>query len=77
MIQTYFKVDKNSYKNIDIYCIGYIAKKDSKYMNIHRINPLYFIVDKVDGFIEEKGNKYLNFALTDNNIEVLKKCRAE
>ena len=43
-------------------------------MNIHSVNPLYFIVDKVDGLIEEKDeNKYLNFASTDNNKEVLKK----
>ena len=52
-------------------------------MNLHSVNPLFFIlfysvfnfiVDKVDGFIEEKeGNKYLNFAFTDNNKEVLKK----
>ena len=42
-------------------------------MNIHCVNPFYFIVDKVDGFIEEKeGNKYLNFAFTKNK-EVLKK----
>ena len=36
---------------------------------------MYFIVDKVDGFIEEKeGSEYLNFALTDNNnAEVLEK----
>ena len=43
-------------------------------MNIHRVNTLYFIVDKVDGFIEEKyENKYLDFASTDKNKEVLKK----
>ena len=42
-------------------------------MNIHSVNPLYFIVGKV-GFIEEKeGNKYLVFGSTDNNKEVLKK----
>ena len=42
-------------------------------MNIHSVNLFYFIVDKVDGFIEEKeGNKYLNFAFTKNK-EVLKK----
>ena len=35
---------------------------------------MYFIVDKVDGFIKEKeGNKYLNFASADNNKEVFKK----
>ena len=43
-------------------------------MNIHSVNALYSIVDKVDGFTEEKeGNKYLNFAFSDNNSEVLKK----
>ena len=34
---------------------------------------MYFIVDKVDGFIEEKDeNKHLNFASTDNSKEELK-----
>ena len=28
--------------------------KDSKYVSIHSVHPLYFIVDKVDGFIEKK-----------------------
>ena len=43
-------------------------------MNIHSANPLYFIADKVGDFVEEnKGNKYLNFAFTDNNEEALKK----
>ena len=42
-------------------------------MNIHSVNPLYFIVDKVNGLIEQKDeNKDLNFASTDNNKEVLK-----
>ena len=64
------KIYKKSYKNIDIYYIGYITKKGSKYVNIHRVNSLYFIVDKVDVFIEEKeGNKYLNLSSTDNNRE--------
>ena len=35
---------------------------------------MYFIVDKVDGFIEKKGrSKYLNFAFRDKNKEVLEK----
>ena len=34
--------------------------KDLDYVNIHSVNPLYFIIDKVDGYIEEShGNKYL------------------
>ena len=38
------------------------------------VNPLYFIVDEVDGFIEESnGNKYLVFASRAKNKEVLKK----
>ena len=34
---------------------------------------MYFTTGKIDGYIEEKnGNKYLNFASTDKNKEVLK-----
>ena len=68
------KVDKSSYKNIDIYYIGYVTMKDSTYVNIHSVNPLYFITGEVDGPIEEKnGNKHLVFATTDKNEEVLAK----
>ena len=52
------KIDKKSYKDISIYYIGYITIKDSKYLNIHRVNPLYIIISEVDGSIEDKnGNK--------------------
>ena len=35
---------------------------------------MYFIIGEVDGYIEGKnGNKYLTFASTDKNKEVLKK----
>ena len=48
--------------------------KDSKYVNIHRVNPLHLIIDEVDGFIEEEDeNKYLVFASTNKNNEVLQK----
>ena len=68
------KIDKKSNKNISIYYIGYITIKNSKYVNIHSINPLYIIIGEVDGSIEEKnGNKYLTFASTDKNKKVLKK----
>ena len=34
--------------------------KDLDYVNIHSVNPLYFIIDKVDGYIKESNaNKYL------------------
>ena len=35
------KIDKNLYKNIDTYYIGYITMKDSEYVKINRVNPLY------------------------------------
>ena len=66
------KLDKKSYKNTDIYYIGHITKKDE--YKINSVNPLYLLVHRIDGFIEEKrGNKYLNIAFTDSNNEVLKK----
>ena len=65
------KIDKKSFKNIAIYYIGYIIKKD-KYQ-INNVNPLYLIVHEVDGIIEEKEeNEYLNFAFKDSNSKVLK-----
>ena len=48
------KIDKKSHKNIRIYYIGYITMKDFDYVNIQSVNPLYLIIDKVDGYIEEK-----------------------
>ena len=44
------------------------------YKNIHSVDHLYFIIGKVDGFIEEgNGNKYLVFASTNKKKDVLKK----
>ena len=52
----------------------YIAiKKIDDYENIHSVNPLYLMVGKVIGHIEEKMEfKYLVFDFTDKNKEVLK-----
>ena len=37
------EIDKKSYKNIDIYYIGYITiQKIDDYENIYGVNPLYF-----------------------------------
>ena len=66
------KIDKRSFKNIGVYYIRYITKKDE--YKINSVNPLYLLVHRIEGFIEEKeGNKYLNIASTDRNREVLKK----
>ena len=70
------KIDKQSYKNIGIYYIGYITIKDPKYVNIHSVNSLYIIIGDVDGSIEEKNlNKYLTFADTNKNKNVLEKYK--
>ena len=45
---TLTKIDKKSYKNIDIYYIGYITIKHSKYGNIHSGNSLYLIIGEAD-----------------------------
>ena len=66
------KLDKKSFKDISMYYIGYVTKK-SEY-NINSVKPLYLLIAKLDGYIEEKeGNKYLNISLTESNSEVLKK----
>ena len=47
------KIDKMSYKNIETYYIRYITIKDiGDCESIHSVNPLYFIVGEVDGYIE-------------------------
>ena len=77
------KIDKISYKDIDIYYIGYITmKKIGDYENIYSVNPLYLIIGKVNGHIEcnsiecEKiEGKYSVFDSTDENKKVSKKYR--
>ena len=68
------KIDKKSYKNIDIYYIGYITiKKIDDYESIYSVNPLYLRIDHANGYIEEKnGKKYLFFDSVDENKELLK-----
>ena len=46
------KIDKKSYKSIDIYYIGYITMKNSDYVKIDSVNPLYLIIDEIDGSLE-------------------------
>ena len=66
---------KKSLMDISIYYIEYITTNViSDYENITSVNPLYLVINDVDGYIEEnEKNKYLSFASTDNNKEVLKK----
>ena len=49
------KIDKKSYKNIAIYNIGYITMKNSDYVKINSVNPLYIVINELDGSIKEKN----------------------
>ena len=65
------KFDKKTSMGLGIYCIGYVTKKPE--WNANSVNPLYLVINRIDGFIEEKnGDKYLNIVETDRNSEVLK-----
>ena len=64
------KIDKKSYKNILIYYIGYVTIKDSKFVKINSVNPLYLIFNKVKEYFEEtNGNKYLTLVSTNESKE--------
>ena len=73
------KIDKNSYKDIDIYYNGYITiKKVDDYENIHSINPLYLIIHSATGHFKEKNDdKYLSLDSTDKYKEVWSGTRSE
>ena len=69
------KIDKKSYKNIDIYNIGYITtKKTDDYESIYSIYPLYLRDNHANGYIDEKNeNNYLIVDSPDESKELLKK----
>ena len=67
------KLDKKSYKDLDIYNIGYVTSKEigSGY-DINSVNPLYFRIDNASGYIEEiNEDKYLVFDVTYGNKKLL------
>ena len=52
-------MDENSNRNIFIYYIGYVTIKDSKYVKINSVNPLYLIFSSMNEYFEKvNGNKY-------------------
>ena len=68
------KIDEKSYKNVLIYYIGYMTVKDSKYIKINSVNPLYLVINKVNGYSEEiNENKYLTLVPTNESKEKIKK----
>ena len=48
------KIDKNYYKGINIYYIGYITiKKIDDCENIYSVNPSCLLINHVSGYIKE------------------------
>ena len=69
------KLDKKSYKNLDIYNIGYVTiKKIGHGYDVNSVNPLYLRIDNASGYIkEENEDNFLVFNVTDENKELLKR----
>ena len=67
-------MDEKSYKSILIYHIRYMTVKVHSYAAIIIVNPLYFIIDKTNGYVGgNNGNKYLTLVPTDKSKDTLKK----
>ena len=50
--------------------------KDSEYIKVNSVNPLYLIFNKVNGYFEEiNGNKYLTLVPTNESEAKIKRCR--
>ena len=69
------KLDKKSYKDLDIYNIGYVTiKKIGDCYDVNSVNPLYLRIDNASGYIEEiNEDKYLVFDVRDENKKLLKR----
>ena len=69
------KLDKKSYKNLDIYNTGHVTvKRIGSGYNINSVNPLYLRIGNANGYIEEiNDDKYLIFDVTYENKKLLKR----
>ena len=47
------KINEKSYKNILIYYIGYVTFNEISCVKINSANPLYLIINKINGYFEE------------------------
>ena len=71
------KIDKKSYRDFDIYYIGYDTIKkfnncddECIYKDIHSVNPLYLIIYSATGhFKKEYGEKYLILNSNKKNMK--------
>ena len=64
--------DKTKLKIVKHYCVDRYVYHIDFVKNINNVNPLYLIIPKFYGYIEEhEGRKYLNIALMRLNNDVL------
>ena len=48
--------------------------KNLNYIKINRVNHIYLIISKINGYIEESNkNKYLTLVTTEESVDTLKK----
>ena len=68
------KIDEMSHKNILLYYSASVKIKNSKYAKIKSVNPLYLIINKMNGYFEEiNENKYLKLVPTNESNEIIEK----
>ena len=57
-----------------IYYVAYVMFKDSKYVKINSLNPLYLMFNKMNGYFEEiNENNYLTLVPTNESKTKQKK----
>ena len=68
------KLDKKTYKDLDIYNIGYVTiKKIGHGSDVNSVNSFYLRIDNASGYIkEDRTDRYLIFDSTDKNKDLLK-----
>ena len=63
------KLDKKTWKDLDVYYIGYVDKKPE--WQVNSVYPLYLIINEVYGSISEKND---NKCLTTDKGDFKKRC---
>ena len=70
------KLDKNTWKDLHIYFIGYVDKKPD--WNVNSVNPLYLMINRVYGSISEKnGVKFLRIDKGGSVLKNMTRCFLE
>ena len=64
------KLDKKTWKDIDIYYIGYVDKNKPEDWCVNSVNPLYVMINQVFCFVGEKNVvKYLKIGKGNKKLE--------